>query len=348
MLHEQTPIRAAFELLTVALEDIREFQKSGDRKSLRSASSSLAQALEKDPDYLGAVFYSGIVSDLEGKPAEAPEFFKRVIDSKLSAAVTAEATYNIGVANYHQYSQDKVRNAAAYFRDVIATAEDASLKLLARANLAQAHAMSMLPSFSQLQSLDEGKSVTDVYPDLPNAYEEAGKEARICLTNLRLHAEFPQGKRRSIEAMAQNALGMREMYAGDLMDTDQSRRVERAHLAMSLFESAMTGMAKDWANTCDLASANMRLAMWEPDANKRKLHYQAAEDLLMKVSAELYPDYGFAFYEMGRLRRTNGFFEESLELYNRALNIPQAERAVGNPRLEREIKLARAKSTKFP
>jgi tetratricopeptide (TPR) repeat protein len=348
MLHVSTPNRAAFELLTTALEKIDLFQRSREWALLHMAQESLEQALQKDPDYLGALFYSGIVSDLDGRPADAPKFFEKVIAAAPNAQVHDEALYNLGVAHYHQFSQDHLLNAKKAFRQVIDSTKDRDLRLLAQANLAQAYAMSMHPTAEQMSKRQPKEPFKTVYPEIELQYSAAINEGSLCLKAVAAESHLDTQKRKAITATAQNALGMAEMYKADYVESDQKNRLKSITKALGHFNLAAANLPTDWGNTCDMASAYFRRSVWAESALEQAEAFEKAKSLLNLVLTDLYPGYGFAYYEMGRLLRCHGLFSPSIEQFDKAKAVDAKNRAVSDRRLLAERERAENKDRSFP
>jgi tetratricopeptide (TPR) repeat protein len=348
MLNTGTSNRAAFELLTQALEDIDSYQKYRRLSALQSAEHSLTAALDKDPDYLGALFYRGIVCDLAGRPADAPPYFERVIQGAPSKEIHDEARYNWGVAKYHQYSQVFLVEAKKAFQDVIGATSDPVLRELARANLGQAHAMMMHPSSKQRAAHQAGQPFTSVHPTLAQEYKAAVKTAETCLANLQKSDLSGSERTVAIRAAAENALGMAEMYYADYVLSDTPERLMRATKARDQFLKAQQIAKDDWANTCDLASAHFRRFLWCKDVTERDIAFTEAKRLLGRVLTDLRPNYGFAYYELGRMLRCHGDFHDSVEALEKALAVDERYRDVSEAKVKSEIDRANARDTQFP
>src|SRR5450755_374732 len=162
MLRTETANRKAFEQVTSAMELINQFEKSADYAALDVADAELSAAMRSDPDYLGAIFYSGIVKDLSGRAADASAFFERIAIETNDDRVRAEAFYNLGVAFYHQYHKPELLKAQQYFQRAVDLSPNHTLRLLAQANIAQALAMQMHPSAEELSSLGIQESAVPI------------------------------------------------------------------------------------------------------------------------------------------------------------------------------------------
>src|SRR5438874_595666 len=100
----QTSSRAAFEEVTRALREIEEYNINKNVEHLERADTALALARQEDEDYLDAVFYSGMVSDLIGRPKDAIPYFQRIVREVEKRDVQTEARFNLGESYYNRYS----------------------------------------------------------------------------------------------------------------------------------------------------------------------------------------------------------------------------------------------------
>jgi len=100
----------------------------------------------------------------------------------------------------------------------------------------------------------------------------------------------------------------------------------------------------DWAIQCDLGSSRMRLAYWRGDESE----FPRARKHLELVIDQLRPEYGFALYEIGRVCRLQGRFEEAAAFFDRARAIPYDYRDVSDRRLEFEKTRAAGRNRDYP
>jgi hypothetical protein len=220
--------------------------------------------------------------------------------------------------------------------------------LLAMANLAQAYAMSMHPTSEQFSKRGPKQSFKSVYPALEDQYNDARKEGELCLKELKIESSLDDGKRKTISATAENALGMAEMYKADYIEIDLKHRLVSINKALGHFNIAKVGLPTDWANTCDMASAYLRLSVWSVTDKEQIAAFEEAKRLLELVLSDLYPGYGFAYYEMGRLLRSHGLFPSSIEQFDKAKSVDAKYRAVSDKRLLGERERAEKMDRSFP
>ena len=76
--------------------------------------------------------------------------------------------------------------------------------------------------------------------------------------------------------------------------------------------------------------------------------FEEAKRLLELVLSDLYPGYGFAYYEMGRLLRSHGLFPSSIEQFDKAKSVDAKYRAVSDKRLLGERERAEKMDRSFP
>lgn len=335
-MHLETPSRAAFELVSQAVERIDLYKESRDRNHLLAARSKLDQALQKDQRYLHAVFFSGVVSDLIGDINSAIQSFRTVLTQvpEAKTAVHEQVRYNLAVSLYHRYSRRWLEQAEAEFLRVLESSEDPLLLCLAQAGLAQTYAMWEIPPDPDRRDAQEERILDDRFRKSIDMAERA--IAR--LTDLEV---IPETTRRQIRGTAENARGMALMYYTDYR---QENRSERLRDALARLCRADELIPLDWANTCDLASCRMRLGYWLGSAPD----FEECRRLLRQVIEMLRPGYGFALYEIGRSYRVEGRFDEALTAFAQARAIPVEMRDVGNTRLERETRLAEAGDRRYP
>ena len=140
-MHTETVDRQAFELVSKAMEFLDEYNMDRQLSFLEQAESALQGALRRDPQYLDASYYSAVVKDLIGKPADAVPIFEAILNGLPRDGENRrnEVEYSRGVAWYHQYSHRKLERAEADFKAVVDRSKDPNLRLLARAGLAQTY-----------------------------------------------------------------------------------------------------------------------------------------------------------------------------------------------------------------
>ena len=343
--------RRAFEKVEAALNSLRQYYSSQNVNYLHDAESALEIATKEDPEFLDAVYYSGITKDLVGKPVEASPYFNRILsDKRVSRKIKIEAEYNLGVAFYHQYSHVKLEAAEMHFKNVINKSKesnDKELQAMTFANLAQTYAMWMIPNSHQRKLRDTPEGLSQIRNHVAQKFEkfqECEKKVRECLSRSR-------GKGNSykkIEAVIENAAGMALMYHTDYSDETREDKIEGLQRALAYLQKSDKIAPNDWANTCDLGSVHMRLGYHTEDKNQKDNYFKMAIDYLNNVLNVLRPDYGFAWYELGRIFRMQGNFEDSMENFNKALSIDVQYRDVDNETINLEKNRATEKDVSFP
>ncbi|MCK4500140.1 hypothetical protein KAU11_06555, partial [Candidatus Babeliales bacterium] len=286
----------AFELLTNALRAIDRYYHGRSIRDVEQASSSIDDALAQDNDYGLAVYYKGVVLDLIGKPADAPKCFERILTECNERNLEIETRFNLGVAYYHQYSHQCLEQAKFHFEQVIEKARDAKLKHLAQAHLAQTHAMWMRPSYEQLPDKQMQVSI-----EVRQHIEHHFKECQALVAMLRT----VKRKQHRLIATYENANGMSNMYYTDHVACEVSTRGSHLKIARDSLLTAEKRLPNDWANTCDLGSVELRLAILARDSEKPndeiETNFSAGRDYLLRVVNDLRPGYGFALYELAHV-----------------------------------------------
>ncbi len=316
-----TTNRQASESLTDGLRAIDRYYEHRQIDDIEKASGCIDAALERDGDFGLAIYYKGVVLDLIGKPADAPQYFERILSESDEPGLAMETLFNLGVVNYHRYGQTFLQRAKSYFDRVIEDAQDEQLKALARAHLAQTHAMWMRPSHAQL-------------PDkrMPIGHELAAfinhhfSECQRNVGQLRERAN----KEPRVEATYQNASGMANMYITDHVARAIEPRRNHLEVAHHALLAADHLMPNDWANNCDIGSLELRLAVLahDMDGDAVDLHLSRAGQRLWHVVETLRPGYGFALYELGIVHRVWAKWGEAVAFLNAAAQVPVRYRDV--------------------
>jgi len=348
----------ALDALREAIHEVVAYrQDPTNRRRLDVASAKIKSALKDDPGYLRAIYYDAIVDDLMGRSAEASPKYEQVLrTARADSTFLQEVQYNLGVAYYHGYSWSSLDKAIPEFTRVLAETKDPSLRILAMSGRAQAYAMHMIPPIPANVDLSlvvrySRLCQADIRPVLSR-----GSRLWRALTG----RSVDRSAEKAAEWAAHNASGMRRMYLTDYwehLDTDQRLKCGEnpKSTVLEIVGSALIDLAKaeavrprDWANWCDMASAHMRLGRSEPNVEKANVHFAEAVAQLTEVTKELRPNYGFALYELGRVYRLWGKFDEAANYLNAALKIPKHEREVGDTRVNLELDRAKAKSKEYP
>jgi tetratricopeptide (TPR) repeat protein len=355
-MHTETMDRQAFEFVAKAMEQIDEYNHDHRLSYLKDAESVLTQAITRDSQYLDASLYAGIVKDLIGKPADAIPFFDAILSSlpKDSESRRDEVQYSRGVAWYHQYSHRKLAQAEPDFLAVVNSSQDKGLRLLARAGLAQTYAMWMIPNTTQKEHLLTTKGTTEL-EFIKEKRDKCLEQIDLANTEKLPRFGFKRSKKLgsplsvSIQGTLLNARGMCTMYWTDYNVRELNKRSDLLQDAIRYLEEADTYLPGDWANTCDLGSAHFRLAVviresgGAPDSEFKK-----ALDLFQEVIDDLRPNYGFAFYEMGRICRVWQRFDDAKAYFGKSLSIPQEYRDAGDNTVKYELDRAERSDSSFP
>jgi tetratricopeptide (TPR) repeat protein len=355
-MHTQTTDREAFELVTEAIGRLEEYRADRRLSLLQDADSALSRAVQRDPQYVSAWFYAGVVKDLIGKAADAVQFFDSILDRLPSDSESRrdEIQYSRGVSWYHQYSHSKLERAESDFLAVVRRAKDPGLRLLARAGLAQTYAMWMIPNTDQKRRLRQGQDKADL--------EFIKQKREACLEQIEIvHRErnlaprsFPSGcsfalLTNSIEGTVQNAHGMCTMYWTDFNVSENVEKQKLLSEAMGFLTEADRYLPDDWANTCDIGSVHLRLGVVKrAEGVEYEKEFQKAVETLERVLTDLRPGYGFAFYELGRIYRVWGKFDKSVTCFDKSLSIPVEYRDVGDQTVNDERDLALHRNSVFP
>jgi tetratricopeptide (TPR) repeat protein len=331
-MHIETNDWKAFALVTEALTYIDRYKRSKELERLKLAEDSLSKAMERDPNYLRALYLSAMVNDLTGKANDAIPQFEKVLGEK--PPFVEEVRYNLAVAKYHRYSWSYLDDAAELFKKVIEnTKNDPSLNLLAGAGLAQTYAMRMIPKLPS--EADES--------EIKRYYGLSGEQYRFVTETLENTTIEDEEILNEIRWSVHNARGMSLMYYTDYFE-EKDEKVRLLKEGLGELLKADKHSPRNWANYCDLASTRMRLGHWGESARD----FEGALNYLRTVIDELRPHYGFALYEMGRAYRLMGRFGKALEYLKEAEEIPYEYRDVGDKRIELEKGRALASNKDYP
>ena len=344
--HLETRNREAFELVTDALEAVDRYRVSRDISVLDDAKEKLVAAIQKDPAYFRASYYSAIVDDLAGRSAKAAEELQKLVP--LQPTLADEVRYNLAVAEYHGYRHEALDRAIEHFSEVLRESGEPALQLLAQAGLAQANAMHMIPKLPEEPDL----------ASIQGHFECAMKMASNALNGLQKYRprwhkagkrQLPVSTANDVEWTAHNARGMALMYFSDYFppateSAYKEKRVATLSNALRELEKADAVAPKNWANYCDMASADMRLGVYTQEF----LHFVGALARLQQVVDRLRPGYAFALYEMGRIHRIAGEFDQAIGLFKRVLSIPLDQRDISDRRPKLELARAERHDKTFP
>lgn len=339
-MHVDTESRRAFELVTEALLEIDKYKLQKDRRPLHQATHKLDEALEEDPQYLRAHYVRALADDLVGHPSQAAERLERVLSA--APPFKDEVEYNLGVAHYHQYHKKNLGEAIKHFEAVVKTTEDDTLRLLARAGMAQAYAVMMVPRLPEEAVLDEIKQ----------DYELSERHRKSVAMALMSRAEIDPIARSEIEWTMHNARAIALMFYSDYFGSP-GEKIRDLGEALSELGQAEKYSARNFALYCNVASVHMRLGYWrEKSGSKRSdasWDFEQALKRLQAVIEDIRPNYGFALYEMGRTYRLTGDFSRALEYLAKVKAMPDdGDRNISDHKINHEIRLANERKTDFP
>jgi len=334
----ETKNKEAFRLVNDAVWDIDGYKRSKELGRLVSASEKLERAIQIDPSYMHALFYGAMVNDLIGKPKDATEQLERLLAAQ--PPFGAEIRYNLAVAYYHRYSHRYLEKAAEHFSSVISETQNVALELLARAGLAQTHAMWIIQPNKDQPNKEEALK----------HFNESRMQYELVLRELERVVTLDRAVQDEVRWTALNARGMSLMYYTDYF-CQKDEAVSRLSEALGSLMDADKYSPNNWANYCDIGSAHMRLGYWldtNPRPQEADGHFQEAHRRLEEVIESLRPGYGFALYEKGRVYRLMGDFDEAVIYFLKALEVNEVYRDVSNNTVNREKKLAEEGSRRFP
>jgi hypothetical protein len=338
-----TDSRSAFEALNEGLRAVDLYNQNHRIEDIERAGQFVDTALEIDNDFGLAIYYKGIILDLSGRPADAPPYFERILREVPDPKLAIETEFNLGVAYYHRYGHPYLMRAEAYFKDVIAKVQDHSLRNMARAHLAQTHAMWMRPSSTQLPD-----KRAEVSRQVAEHIEQHFAACQKIVGSLAKSGD----DRPHFVATYQNASGMSHMYFTDHVAREASIRGEHLTAARVALLAAREQLPDDWANTCDLGSVELRIGVRSRDIGDDfsvvERHLIEAEKHLNRVADNLRPGYGFALYELGILYRVWERWEDATTLLMRAKAVPEEYRDISDVEVGEQLSRAQEMDSSYP
>jgi tetratricopeptide (TPR) repeat protein len=328
----------AFNLTTDALRDIDRFVSSlsKNRTVLVDAKEKLMSAVEKDPRFSRAQYYSAIVDDLLGQPAKAVSQLETLIASGPDFKV--EAQYNLGVSYYHLYSRDKIDRAIAEFELVATQASTSALKYMAQAGLIRSFAMMILHNN---RAGDQSGS--------ERSFSQVMSESKVLLDSIKSDSGLDKKTRNEVRWRVLNGRGVGRMFRSD-SEVNRDTKKATLELAKSDFDEADRLSPNNWEIVCNLGSVHMRLGVVANLSNKPEIaaaEFAKANSYLRDVVNRIRPNYGFALWELGRVSRVSGHFGDAMVWLEKALLIPEEERNISFQSVRSEIEKARQGSDLF-
>ena len=350
-MHLETKNRRAFQRLQEAQLSLTAFKQSKKRMELEKAGQKLTEALNLDPNYLRAVYYRGLVRDMLGNPKEAIGDFRLVLDQR--PPFVPEVKYNLAIATFHQYGFKNLSNAVEQFKEVINSTEEPALEVRARAAVAHAYAVMMIP---QPGKTDDCQAINEFLAS-DNAREHVEKYYRLSkIQTDQVTYEIESGNldpdtQHEIRWRLGNTRAVQRMFYTDYFDENRIEKLLEGEQA--LIEADLLN-PRNWSLYCNRASTYMRLGHWikrtKKDENSKRQaeeYFGKAIEILNEVINDLLPNYGFALYEKGRVYRLWGNFDEAFVWLRKALDITE-NRAVGDTTLKCELQRVELESTDYP
>jgi tetratricopeptide (TPR) repeat protein len=351
-MHLETKNREAFEQLREAQLSLNLFQESKHRSDLEKACGNLKQALQIDPQYLRALYYRGLVNDMMGKSTAAVSDFEAVL--KESPPFVVEVKYNLGVATFHRYGHPNLKHAIDYFKDVLENTGSEALQLRARAGIAHAYAMIMIPKLKEktedCQKVENYLRSEDARDHVSEYHKMSVDESEKLAKALKRHKRLEKPLADEMTWRLCNTRAVQRMFLTDYFEQD---RIEKLLEAENYLREADTISPNNWSVYCNFASTYMRLGHWlktQKDAAGAEVetYFQQAIGRLDNVILELLPRYGFALYEKGRVCRLSGDFKNAETYLKEALTIAEEDRAVSTQTLNCELWRVERQSTDYP
>ena len=318
-------------LMSDAMWELDRYQESRELGQLISANDKLEKAIALDPKCMRCLFYGAMVNDLVGKAKDAVDKLERLLSE--NPPFSDEVEYNLAVAYYHRYSHRWLEQADFHFMAVLEKSENSTLKLMAHAGLAQTHAMWII----QRNPLQPDESAAARH------FVRSEEEYNLVNSQLSGPDALDEATAAEIRWTVLNARGMSLMYYTDYFERNE-QKIQKLEEALKSLLEADRFSPKNWANYCDLGSVHMRLGYWLNDVS----YFHKALEYLTEVADLLRPRYGFALYEIGRVYRLAGKFEEAINWFDAALEIDSDYRDVSDPVVDRERNRAAEWDTLFP
>ncbi|MDP1675898.1 MAG: tetratricopeptide repeat protein [Bacteroidota bacterium] len=346
-MHTQTSNQKVFENVKFALGKIENYHHSRNIANLQDAEIALSASLREDSEYLDAVFYSGVLMDLMGRSADSPPFFERILKEVKDPNLISEAQFNLGVSYYHRYGHEYLNIAESYFVKVINSTNNRALKKLAIASLAQTYAMWMIPNAAQKELIKNAQTKETVYNHIKEKYSKFNDYSKQITLYSMLFIGNSKEKRK-INAIIKNARGIALMYYSDYLANDVKSKLKYLNKSLTNIKESEKLISNDWAYICNLGSVHWRIALATENKTEQIREYEEAIQLFNKVITSLRPNYGFAFYELGRIYRTKGDFDKAIEYFNLSLGIEDKYREVSNKTVNNEKGRAERNNSSFP
>lgn len=350
----ETKYPQAFDRLRQAQASLAQFKRRKDKKQLELANQFISEAIDIDPQYLRAFYYRGMVNDMLGHAVEAVKDFELVLSQ--NPPFLEEVKYNLGVAYFHRYGQPNLKIAIQQFEAVVESAENPSLRLSALAGITHAYAVMMIPRPKQViedcREYEEFLQSSEARDHVAHYYNLSAKSSSRLARELEDQEGLPDAVTNEIKWRLCNTRAVQRMFYTDYFDDNRIEKLKEAETALV---EADRRNPNYWSIYCNMGSTYMRLGYWlsvgaeDSEVLKEAVGYfNKAVERLGRVIEELLPNYGFALYELGRVYRLSGNFEQALIFFDQAREIPERDRAVSDRTLRCERERAENESTDFP
>lgn len=300
-----------------ALQLYREYTSNKDRNILQEAIKKFEKSIRIDPKFFLPKYYRAVVNDMVGDyKAAANELLQLRVNPPKQYEPLVK--YALGIALYHHYLPDKLKEAIDFFSQVQGgkTRGLQAVRNLAQAGKLQAEAVLIM--FENRKPENFAKAFKD-----KTRIEDSGKE----LIDQILEHEPLSSQEREALWITYNAVGLANMYVSDSIrylpeKSNQKKQflseLKTAHDYFILAEG-ITG--PHWAIRSNLGSLQNRKAkfhFFSKDSNadeEFKESLKIFEDLLQNVRN----DYDFAYYEMGKAYRYWHRYPSAIEMFRKSL-----------------------------
>lgn len=281
----------SFQRFTAGLQEIQRYGvEVTDQTGLERALRPLTEAVVLDPGYQGAHYLLGLVYSNLGRYKEARDVFREVITHGEQRKL--EATFNLGLAFYHEFenwANDKAIDRFTEVKEALTEGgrDRGRTLLLALAHCGLANACAQRVRRSAQTSTDEG---------------DEGPFALVqqhCEEALRLAGDLEE-----VQASTHNALGIAFLKAR--RNKDAVKELESAIHARPGYVVAYVHLAEAYADS-------------QPEEAIRWL----------KRGLRWHPDYEYAYFRLGKIYEQQGEAEMAKEAYAQASKVPDARNSLG-------------------
>ena len=327
----------ALEHFVKALNNIEKFKDLRDYHLLKEADDNLNIALKLDSNFYKPKLFKGILYDLNGKQEEAIDLLKELVN-EVPEELKNEIRFNLGVAFFHRYSEEYVKESIFYFEKIKENETETEMLLLAKASLSQSYAMMILHDYSNKKDSNINyKKALDILDNITNELNS--------LNNLKV--------KNRIRGIINNSVGIAEMFYSDAKGEHD---ITLLRSAKNHFQKANKYSKNDWAVICNLGSIHMRIADYYSKYKnpihflknrKSRYHFTKAINYLNNVLQNIRPEYDFAYFEIGRIYRLQGNFNKAEKNFKLAIKSEKNSRNIGLNKLNNQIKLCKDSNRLF-